>query len=141
MAARKQSQEKRYAPLGRYLANLPPSTTEVALTLAQVRDIVGRRLPDSAYEHRVWCANQEYGSRSYHWQDAGFRTGPVSMSRETVRFSRVATPPPPPRRPLTLQQVITEVNEGAHVHRIGGLQDSRKENKRLTRNCINQSLL
>jgi hypothetical protein len=133
--AHNEYREKVYAPLGEYLASLPASTKEVTLTFAQVEEIVGRRLPDSAREHREWWANQAHGSRAYHWQDAGFKTGPVNMRRETVRFFRYPDAPISLRlpRPLTLQDVVTELNETARNRPIGALQGWRKQQSALER--------
>lgn len=119
--------EKTYAPLGQYLARLPALTREVTLTFTEVEKIIGRGLPPSARKRREWWANQDYGSRAYHWQDAGFRTGPVSMTRETVRFSRNKLPPQKIPRSLTLQEVVSEVNEAARARPIGTLQQWRKQ--------------
>ncbi len=134
-SARREYREKVYAPLGTYLAGLPASQAEVTLTFAEIERIIGRRLPDSARNHREWWANQEHGSRAYHWQDAGFKTGPVNMTGETVRFSRDAAASRRPPRALSLQQVVTELNQAAHTHDIGGLQDWRKKRLGLTRSA------
>ncbi|MGH8176944.1 MAG: DUF7662 domain-containing protein [Steroidobacter sp.] len=133
-SVRKQYREKTYAPLGEYLGSLPASTAEVTLTFAEVEKIVGRGLPDSARDHRQWWENQKNGSRAYHWQDAGFKTGPVDMARETVRFYRDGLIAPR-ERPLamSLQEVVTAVNERAQGRPIGGLPEWRKAHKRLDR--------
>lgn len=130
---RKQYREKTYAPLGEYLARLPAGTAEVTLTFPEVEKIVGRKLPDSARDHRQWWENQKNGSRAYHWQDAGFKTGPVDMARETVRFFRDSSVALRLPRPLTLQEVVTELNETAKTRPIGGLQGWRKEQSGLKR--------
>lgn len=130
-SARKQYRETKYAPLGKYLAKLPASTAEVILTFAEVERIVGRRLPASAREYRVWWANQKGGSRAYHWQDAGFKSA-VNMTRQTVRFYRDASVAP---RPLTLQEVVRVVNEGARGRPIGELQEWRKKRHGLMRSA------
>lgn len=134
MVARKQYREKTYAPLSEYLAKLPSLTAEVTLTFTEVEKIVGRRLPDSARDHRQWWENQKNGSRAYHWQDAGFKTGPVDMSREIVRFYRDGVIEPPERpRAMSLQEIMTAVNERAQRRPIGGLPEWRKAHKRLDR--------
>lgn len=133
--ARKQYREKAYGPLGAYLTQLPTSTTEVTLSFREVEDILGRKLPDSARNHREWWANQEHGSRSYHWQDAGFKTGPVNMTRQAVRFMRDASRAP---RALSLQEVVSELNEAARHRPIGGLQEWRKRQHGLTRSATSR---
>jgi hypothetical protein len=132
-SVRKHYREKKYAPLGEYLARLPASTAEAVFTFAQVEEIIERTLPNSAREHREWWANQDRGSRAYHWLDAGFKSGPVDMRGETVRFYRDAVATRRIPRPLILQEVVTELNEGAKDRPIGGLQQWRKQRFRKER--------
>ncbi len=115
-------------------ATLPPSQNTVTLSFDDVETIIDAELPPSAtVHHHQWWANQSYGSRALHWDAAGFRVDHVEVKpKRLVRFARkdaVARPP----RPLTLQQVVTEVNEGAHTRRIEDLQEWRRELRGLTR--------
>src|SRR5690606_18887793 len=56
-----------------------------------VEDIIDARLPDSAHDHRQWWANQDYGSRAYHWENAGFKVDKVDQRRGVVTFRRART--------------------------------------------------
>jgi hypothetical protein len=133
MAKAKAMDERRYAPLGRHLRNLPPSQNAVTLSFDEVETIIDAQLPRSATAHlHQWWANQSRGSRAPHWDAAGFKVDHVDGKKLRVRFARknaVARPP----RPLTLQQVVTEVNEGAHTRGIEDLQDWRRQQRGLTR--------
>src|SRR6267378_2145281 len=103
MAKAKAIGERRYAPLGRYLRNLPPSQNAVTLSFDDVETIIDAPLPRSATAHlHQWWANQSQGSRAPHWDAAGFKVDHVDGKKLRVRFARknaVARPP----RPLTLQ--------------------------------------
>lgn len=87
---------KKYEPLGNYLAALPSSQERETLTFRKIEDeIIEAKLPRSAFEHRQWWANQDYGSRAYHWEGAGFQVDSVDQSRGIVTFRRVSAARPP----------------------------------------------
>ncbi len=119
---------KKYEPLRGYLAALPPTTNETTLSFDQVAQIIGDTLPPSATTYREWWSNQEGGSRAPHWRAAGFKVDRADLRRQIVRFRRIATVKELPRV-LTLQEVVTEVNERAQGRPFGGLPDWRKAHK------------
>jgi hypothetical protein len=119
---------KKYEPLREYLAALPPTTSEQALSFDQVAQIIGDTLPPSATTYREWWSNQEGGSRSPHWRAAGFKVDQADLKRQIVRFKRI-TPGKELPRALTLQEVVTEVNERAQGRPFGGLPEWRKAHK------------
>jgi len=133
MAKAKTIDERRYAPLGRYLRNLPPSQNTVTLSFDDVETIIDAPLPPSATVHlHQWWANQSQGSRAPHWNAAGFKVDHVDRDNLRVRFVRkiaVARL----SRPLTLHQIITNVNEAAHTRSVEDLQDWRMQQRGLTR--------
>lgn len=51
------------------------------------------------------------------------------MARETVRFYRDASVAPEPPRAMSLQEIVTALNERARDHRIGELPEWRKQHK------------
>lgn len=51
MAKAKTIDERRYAPLGRYLRNLPPSQNTITLSFDDVETIIDAPLPPSATVH------------------------------------------------------------------------------------------
>ncbi|MEJ0086408.1 MAG: hypothetical protein WDO72_12030 [Pseudomonadota bacterium] len=133
-AVRKRNRESIYAALGEYLSNLPHSTREIVLTFIEVEEILGRELPATARNHRQWWENQESSPQAGQWQRAGFKTSPVEMDDETVRFYRDGSIAPRTRpRAMSLQQVVTALNEHALAHPIGGLPEWRKQHKRKER--------
>jgi hypothetical protein len=124
--------QRRYAPLGRYLRDIPSSQTGVVLRFDEIETIIGATLPPSAFSHRQWWANQSGGSRAPHWNTAGFKVDKVDAERRLVRFVRKIVSAKPPRS-LTLQEIVTEVNEGARTKRIGNIQEWRRDHHNFKR--------
>jgi hypothetical protein len=124
--------KKKYGPLGEHLATLPPETTDLTLSFAEVEKIIGGTLPPSAFKHRAWWANQQYGSRAPHWREAGFAVDELDLPRRFVRFQRLGAPGGPPRE-MSLLEVVTIVNARVKGRPFGGLQEWRRKHKGLTR--------
>jgi len=78
----------KYAPIGDYLAKLPKAKREVSLNFAEIEEIIGAGLPQSASRYRQWWANQQGGSRAPYWRAAGFLVAAVDLSRKLVEFER-----------------------------------------------------
>lgn len=108
---------KKYEPLGNYLAALPAEQESETLTFARIMEIIGDTLPDSAWNHREWWANQEWGSRAPHWQAAGFKVDTVDQQRGIVTFRRTGAPPRSRARggaaDQELEAALREINERA----------------------------
>jgi hypothetical protein len=119
---------KKYEPLREYLVSLPPTTNETTLSFALVAQIIRDTLPPSATTYREWWSNQEGGSRAPHWRAAGFKVDHADLKRQIVRFKRIAPVKELPRA-LTLQEVISEVNERAQCRPFGALPEWRKAHK------------
>jgi len=80
--------------LGRYLKAVSPELAEHTVTFAEIENVVGGPLPDSAYTFRQWWANQasgDYRPQARTWLEAGFEIGSVKLDRATgwIRFRRV----------------------------------------------------
>ncbi len=105
---------KKYEPLGNYLAALPATQESETLTFTRIMEIIGDKLPDSAYDHREWWANQDYGSRAYHWQEAGFKVDKVDQQRGIVTFRRDgAAAKPGKAEDKALEQALRDINARA----------------------------
>lgn len=63
------------------------------LTMEQIEQICGGRLPDSAYKHRAWWANTDSHSHAQSWRRAGYQVAKVEFDRQkqisAVTFRRV----------------------------------------------------
>jgi len=82
------------AALGRYLRAVSPELAEHTVTFAELENVLGGQLPDSAYTFRQWWANQasgDYRPQARTWLEAGFEIGSVKLDRATgwIRFRRV----------------------------------------------------
>lgn len=84
------SGESRYAPLAIWLQSQPPDKDLVKPTFSQIEEIIGGKLPESAYKNRAWWANDSVGHvQSKQWLDVGWRVASVNMTSEIVRFARI----------------------------------------------------
>lgn len=82
--------ESKYAALAIWLLEQPQDRESFETTFATIEDIIGGKLPDSAYKHRAWWANDSVGHvQSREWLDVGWRVASVNMTTQTVRFTRI----------------------------------------------------
>jgi len=81
--------ESRYAPLADWLQNQPGSIDQVQLT-EKIEEIIGGDLPGSAYDHRVWWANDPTGHpQARLWLEAGWRSSYVNMTEKRLTYVRI----------------------------------------------------
>jgi len=80
----------KYDPLREYLRDHPAS--KVALSFAQIEDIIKADLPPSAHRYREWWANEEPQHTSHvqavAWQEAGWIVASVDLFAGLVVFVR-----------------------------------------------------
>ncbi len=82
----------KYAPLTRFLREREEHS--VTLSFAELEDILGFSLPESAYRYQSWWANSASGqSQIRGWKDAGWETRGVDLSGRKVTFVRVSGEP------------------------------------------------
>lgn len=78
----------KYDALGPFLRG--HSTREVPVTFSEIENVIGEKLPPSAYVHRPWWSNNPSNSAMTKvWLDAGFRTERVDMAGKKLVFRRV----------------------------------------------------
>ena len=76
---------KKYRPLTDYL--LKVNSNEITLTYSDIENIIGEKLPNSAYKYNAWWVNyDETHSHSAGWTNAGFE---VANVREILLTHRV----------------------------------------------------
>ena len=79
----------KYQPLAEHL-KLHAKTKGLVNWKAQfqeLEEILGFKLPNSAYNHAPWWANSSGGhSQSSSWQDTGWLTADLDLENETVTF-------------------------------------------------------
>jgi hypothetical protein len=77
-----------YDPLQKYLANQHHS--EIPITFAEVERVLHRSLPQSAFDHRPWWANEARGHvHAKAWLNAGYETTQVDMAGKKLVFKRM----------------------------------------------------
>ncbi len=76
----------RYDALREILAGQPAEVHELAMTFAEIEDIVGP-LPDSARRYRPWWGNTARG-QALSWLAAGWHVGAVDLGGERVTMRR-----------------------------------------------------
>ncbi|WP_139490159.1 DUF7662 domain-containing protein [Brevibacillus dissolubilis] len=74
----------KYDPMQRYLN----SEVKITLTYSEIENILGFKLPESAYKHREWWANGSH-SHSNMWIGAGWKVDSVELG-EHIIFKRLA---------------------------------------------------
>lgn len=76
-----------YEPLEKYLFNA--GSDVIAMTFAEVEQIIGAKLPPSAHKRNEWWSNNATGhSQAKAWLNAGFETADIDRKNGTVVFKR-----------------------------------------------------
>lgn len=78
----------KYAPLEKYLRDLPDGHKEVTLGFEQIERIINAKLPASAYGYRQWWENEKEGNHvnARAWINAGWEVESVDFDRKRVRL-------------------------------------------------------
>jgi hypothetical protein len=77
-----------YQPLADYLARKEGDIWDASF--AEVERILRRSLPQSAYQHQAWWANQNGPGRSQTqgWRSVGWKTAKLDLEGKRIRFER-----------------------------------------------------
>jgi hypothetical protein len=59
----------------------------VEMTFAEVTQVIGERLPDSAYQHPAWWGSDPKHTQAV-WLDAGYTASP-NLTAQKVTFTKV----------------------------------------------------
>ena len=93
----------RYQPIGDYLAALPPATTAVTLTFAEIEGLLGAPLPLRAVRAKFWANARRawyVPPQARAWHRAGWRVAGFDPVARTVTFARAdSTDGPNDHRP------------------------------------------
>ena len=85
-----QPSDSRYASLADWLQSQLGEIDRVKFSFEEVEEIIGGKLPKSAYTHRVWWANDPVGHpHSKLWLEIGWRRSYLSMTENHVTFVRI----------------------------------------------------
>lgn len=78
----------KYSPLKSYLQS--QAIAEVPMSFSDVEAVLGFRLPNSAYRHRPWWANETEGHvHAQAWLEAGYETAQVDMAGRKLVYRRI----------------------------------------------------
>src|SRR3546814_14827601 len=79
------------AALAAYLEN--QNIDLVSLSFAQIENIIGMALPDSARKHAVWWSNSpSRGRHTQAWLGTGWETTNRNLKAQTISFQRAGEP-------------------------------------------------
>lgn len=94
---------KKYQPFAEYLASHPGPEFEASF--AMIERILHARLPQSAYRHRAWWANNGHNRAfAQAWLAEGWQTADVDLKARRVRFVK-ASPAMRPRIPVRFEDL------------------------------------
>lgn len=105
----------KYHALKQFL--LSSEQPKIKLSLSDIEEIIGDKLPYSAYTYNAWWSNKGH-SHAEFWTTAGFLTEKVDLTNRTVVFSqqeKTETPAAPQRStPRSPQRFAAQVFNTQH---------------------------
>ena len=77
----------KYEPLQDYLGEKAES--EIPMTFEAIEEVIGAKLPPSAFDHRAWWSNNPSNSVITHaWLNAGYKSAEVDMTGRKLVFRK-----------------------------------------------------
>ena len=77
----------KYEPLTTYLQKL--EQTSVHMTFEEIEQVIGQKLPPSAFRHRAWWSNNSTNNvMTNAWLAAGYSTVDVDMTSRKLMFRK-----------------------------------------------------
>lgn len=61
----------------------------VTMTFAEIEEILGFSLPNSAYKHRAWWSNTDSHTQARAWLDAGWKVSIINQGRD-ITFDKIS---------------------------------------------------
>ncbi|MEM3715565.1 MAG: hypothetical protein QW341_01165 [Candidatus Bathyarchaeia archaeon] len=84
----------KYMELSIFLAKKARFLSELTLSFSEIEEIIGDRLPDSAYEQKGWWSNLRGRLPSEAWLTVGWMVKEVDLEKRVVSFVREKLPTP-----------------------------------------------
>ena len=79
----------KYAPLTGYLSS--SGMDYILMTFAEVEEVIGDKLPRSAFEYRPWWSNNPSNHvNACSWLRAGYKTADVDMAERKLAFRKAS---------------------------------------------------
>ncbi len=80
---------RKYEPFADYLRESSQDT--LCMTFGEIEQIIGAKLPRSAFEYRAWWSNNPANSVITNaWLGAGYKTARVDMQGRKLEFQKVS---------------------------------------------------
>ncbi len=96
------------------------------MTFDEIEEIIGARLPASAFKHRAWWSNNPSNSVITHaWLDAGYKSANVDIPGRRLVFRRVAKGGPPSTASVSRPSEPGHAGPTGDLEAIGGSLFSR----------------
>lgn len=80
------SSKRKYAPLSVLLAKLSRLRSKITLDFNKIEDIIGDKLPESAYKYYYWWSNVRNREPSESWLTVGWKVKEVNLNEKKVTF-------------------------------------------------------
>jgi len=112
----------KYRRLKEYLFNSKKKI--IKLKFSQVEDIVGFKLPESAYLYRAWWANSSHNALRV-WVPIGWYVSDIDFSKKYVEFEK--------REVIDMNKKVKKINAGQALkllEKLHALHDQRVINER-----------
>ena len=84
--ATSRSTASRYQAMATFFENAPEKLT---LTISQIEEVIGGRLPESARKYRAWWSNTDRNSQARTWLNHGYIVVGVDYDNERIEFNRL----------------------------------------------------
>ena len=78
--------KSKYSYLSVFLAKKGKFCNKVTLSFTKIENIIGDKLPDSAYKRKYWWNNVDGRSPSEYWLTVGWKVGEVNLKEKIVTF-------------------------------------------------------
>lgn len=78
---------KKYYELENYFKSCNNNIIE--LSFSKIEEIIGFKLPDSAYKHNAFWSNTDSHSIAFSWRNAGYKSKYTNLNNQTVIFEKV----------------------------------------------------
>jgi hypothetical protein len=78
----------KYTYLSVYLARRAKYGSQVTLPFSKIEEVIGNRLPFSAYHYKHWWGNTRNRSPSEAWLTVGWKVKNVDLERKMVTFTK-----------------------------------------------------
>ncbi len=85
------SPKSRYAAFHQHLAGIDVNGKAYSMAFADIGAVLGKPLPQSAYDHRAWWANTHSHAQALAWLTAGWKVDHIDLGAEKVDFIRQPT--------------------------------------------------